>query len=142
MNTKAEFHTLILQYLQKLKIDEAVLIPEFHFHQTRDWRFDYAIPELNLAFEYEGIFAAKKGHSAWASGKSGKSRHLTITGYSNDCEKYTWANILGWTLVRITPKMISDGRAGPLIRQAIDTALNPDRRALFSRKGGKHPKKT
>jgi hypothetical protein len=109
LTPKDEFFLLILQHLQSLGIDEAILVPEYKFHKTRDWRFDGAIPELRLAFEYEGL---------------GKG-HLTRKHYSKDCEKYTWADALGWTLVRITELLISDGRAGPLIRNAINFTINP-----------------
>lgn len=63
--------------------------PEHKFHPTRKWRFDWAIPDLKIAIEYEGL------HSA-------KSRHTTITGFSNDCEKYNAAALLGWIVLRYT----------------------------------------
>ena len=88
---------------------ELLIIDKVHPHRTRDWRFDFAIPELQLAVEYEG---RGKGHLSW-------------THYAKDCEKYTWAAILGWVVVRITASMIQDGRAGPLIRTAINVAINP-----------------
>jgi len=42
-----------------------------------------------VAVEYEGVFG-------------GKSRHTNLTGYTNDCEKYNNAQILGWTVLRYT----------------------------------------
>lgn len=74
----------------------AVLLPtytvqsEFRFHPARRWRFDWAIPELMLAIELEGV--------------GGLSRHTTIAGYTRDCEKYTTAAALGWCVFRFTQR--------------------------------------
>ena len=114
---KDEFRLLILEHLQALIFAAELLEPEVKFHVKREWAFDFAIPHLWLAFEYEG---RGKGHLTW--------KH-----YAKDCEKYTWAAILGWTVVRITPNMVQDGRAGPLIRTAIDVALDPDFAIPFRR---------
>ena len=81
---------------------------EFRFHEDRRWRFDLAWKDKMLAVEYEGVFAAK-------------SRHTTVTGYSNDAEKYTIASLLGWHVVRITALMLSDGRAESLAELAAVT---------------------
>ena len=70
--------------LQLMKID---FIAEHRFHETRQWRFDVAIPSLKIAIEYEGIM-------------SRKSRHTTVTGYTKDCEKYNAATIAGWRVLR------------------------------------------
>lgn len=69
------------------------VIPEYEeelrFHPVRRWRFDWAIPELKIAIEYEGLI-------------SKKSRHTTIKGYSNDTIKYNEAGKHGWTVLRYT----------------------------------------
>jgi len=65
---------------------------EFLFHPIRKWRFDYAFPELKIAIEYEGIFCG------------GKSRHTTVTGYTEDADKYNQAQALGWKVFRYTAK--------------------------------------
>jgi len=66
-------------------------LEEHTFSNKRKFRFDWAIPELKIAIEYEGVF-------------SGKSRHTTISGYTNDCEKYNLAQIEGWKVLRYTAK--------------------------------------
>lgn len=109
VNPKTEFKFLILEAIKHRKITQGLLQAEVLFCKNRFWRFDFAIYCLRVAFEYEG---RGKGHLSWVS-------------YSKDCEKYTWASILGWTVVRITPGMIQDGRAGPLIRAAISAAIDP-----------------
>ncbi len=64
---------------------------EFQFHPVRKFRFDFAIPSLKIAIEYEGIY------------NSGKmTRHTSQAGYSKDCEKYNLATIMGWRILRYT----------------------------------------
>jgi hypothetical protein len=63
-------------------------IQEHRFCERR-WRFDYAWPKGLVAVEYEGL-----GNTP--------GRHQRITGYSNDCEKYNAAQLLGWTVLRFT----------------------------------------
>src|SRR4030042_2050781 len=78
-------------------------VKEYKFHLKRKWRFDYAFIEQKIAIEYEGIFSTK-------------SRHLNLTGYMKDCEKYSEAAILGWRIIRITAQMLRNGMAFDLIR--------------------------
>lgn len=65
------------------------LISEYRFHPERKWRFDYSIPEIMWAGEYEGIF-------------SKQSRHTNKIGYAKDALKYREASKLGWTVFRYT----------------------------------------
>lgn len=76
----------ILQVLWMLKIDH---VQEHQFHPGRKWRFDIAITGQKIGIEYEGIMAAK-------------SRHTSIEGFSNDCQKYNQAQLLGWKVLRYT----------------------------------------
>jgi hypothetical protein len=62
---------------------------EYTFHPERKWRFDWAIPSLMIAIEYNGLI-------------SNKSRHTTIGGYSRDMEKINAAQKLGWTVLQYT----------------------------------------
>ena len=62
---------------------------EFRFSKQRSFKFDYAIPLIMVAIEYEGVVSVK-------------SRHTTIKGYSMDCEKYNLAQIEGWKVLRYT----------------------------------------
>lgn len=67
------------------------VIPEFKFCPTRKWRADWKVSKdgREVLIEYEGII-------------SEKARHTGIQGYSNDCEKYNKAQILGYTVLRYT----------------------------------------
>lgn len=62
---------------------------EYKFDKERKFRFDFCIPSIKLAIEYEGIFSAK-------------SRHTSLKGYSIDAEKYNLAASQGWTVLRYT----------------------------------------
>ncbi|HTD95138.1 MAG TPA: hypothetical protein VK644_15035 [Chitinophagaceae bacterium] len=63
---------------------------EYRFEKKRRWRFDYAIPSMMIAVEYEGgIFMEKSGHTS-------------ASGVNRDVEKYTRAQVLGWTVIRAT----------------------------------------
>ena len=66
-----------------------ILEEEYRFHEKRKWRFDWCLPDLKVAFEYEGIF-------------SEQSRHTNRKGYSKDAEKYNAAAALGWRVFRYT----------------------------------------
>ncbi len=62
---------------------------EFKFHHFRKWRFDFAVPSLFIAFEFDGsVFA--------------KSRHTSGPGFTADCEKTNSAALLGWRVFRFT----------------------------------------
>ncbi|MBD0822623.1 hypothetical protein ICJ85_01195 [Aestuariibaculum marinum] len=67
------------------------VVEELKFSEERKFRFDWAIPDLKIAIEYEGLF-------------SGKSRHTTKSGFSRDTEKYNLAAIEGWIVLRYTAK--------------------------------------
>lgn len=84
----------------KLKLDQIcrngniTLIEEYKFISDRKFKADYFIPELNTLLEYEGLFSVK-------------SRHTSVTGYSNDCEKYNLAQINGYIVLRYTALTLS-----------------------------------
>lgn len=67
-----------------------VLETEYKFAQDRDWRFDWAIPSLKIAIEFEG--------GVFMSSNSG---HKSVKDFAKDGEKYNRATILGWSLIRL-----------------------------------------
>jgi hypothetical protein len=81
-------------------------IREHRFAPPRRWRFDYAWPAHRLALEVEG--------GTWSGG-----RHVRGRGYEADCEKYNAAALLGWTVLRVTPGMLRDGRALALLERGL-----------------------
>lgn len=62
---------------------------EYKFHPERKFRFDWCIPSIKWACEYEGIF-------------SEQSRHTNKIGYAKDAQKYREALKLGWKVFRYT----------------------------------------
>lgn len=73
---------------------------EYMFHPTRRWRFDYCWPKERLAVEVEG-------------GAFVRGRHTRGKGFVQDMEKYNEATLLGYRILRYTPK-------GLLTRHAVD----------------------
>jgi hypothetical protein len=65
---------------------------EYAFHPARKWKFDWAIPALKIAVEYEGIFKKDKSVTG----------HNSIGGVMRDIEKYNQAQLLGWRVIRVT----------------------------------------
>jgi very-short-patch-repair endonuclease len=67
-----------------------ILEEEYQFNPERKWRFDWAIPSLKIAIEYEGgIFMEKSGHTS-------------ARGMTKDADKYNSAQALGWIVLRFT----------------------------------------
>lgn len=100
---------------------------EYVFALPRRWRFDYCWPAYNVALEVEG--------GTWVRG-----RHTRGKGFEADCEKYAEAAIMGWAIIRVTGKMVMDGRALSLIVRALsangvqvsDNLLTPTNHAIIS----------
>ena len=103
--TKSELEETLLLLIKA----EGLPIPEreIRFHAVRKWRFDFAYPSLKIGIECEG--------GTWA-----KSRHTSGAGYRKDCEKYDWAALMGWVVLRFTKGMIEDGQAIEMIRKALE----------------------
>jgi very-short-patch-repair endonuclease len=72
------------------------LTPEYKFHPTRKWRFDFALPDYKLAIEIDGGAFLPFG-----------GRHGRGMGMVKDCEKYRAAADLGWRVWRFSPKCIT-----------------------------------
>ena len=72
----------------------------------RDWRFDFAYPEIMLAIECEGgIFSG--------------GRHTRGKGYEEDLFKYNAAMMLGWDVCRFSGGMVKSGNAVDFIKQVL-----------------------
>ncbi len=84
-------------------------VPEYRFHPTRKWRFDWAWPDFKIALEIEG--------GVWTGG-----RHIRGSGFVKDIEKYNEAAIANWKVIRVTTKMFNSGDALVLVSRAADAA--------------------
>jgi len=80
---------------------------EYRFMTTRRFRFDFCWPVFRVVVEIEG--------GTWARG-----RHTRGSGFEKDCEKYAEALIAGWSVLRVTGKMVEDGRAINYLTQILE----------------------
>lgn len=71
---------------------------EVRFHPTRKWRFDFAFVSQRLAIEVDG--------GAFVQG-----RHSRGGGVEKDVEKFAEAMVLGWRILRVTPRHVRNGQA-------------------------------
>lgn len=68
--------------------------PEFRFHATRKWRFDFADPASLVSLELDGgVFV--------------QGRHSRGKGYEADLEKLNTALSMGWKVFRLTRGMLA-----------------------------------
>lgn len=83
-------------------------VREYRFFPYRLWRFDFAWPhpKVKLAVEVEG-------------GIYTRGRHNRPEGFEDDAEKYNFATLIGWRVLRYSPGMIDDWSAVDEIKCAL-----------------------
>lgn len=79
---------------------------EVNFYMGRKWRFDFAIGRI--AIEIEG--------GAWITG-----RHNRGKGFIADMEKYNFAALDDWRVLRFTPPQVLKGEAIAFIRRVLES---------------------
>lgn len=93
-------------------VDEGLPAPyvDYKFHPTRKWALDLAWPDLGLAVEVEG--------GIWMQTTEGRSKgHANPVRFLQDIEKYNEAQLAGFRLFRVTPKMVEDLSALALVKR-------------------------
>lgn len=80
-----------------------IVTPEYKFHPSRRWRFDYVILSHKIAIEVEG--------GVWTNG-----RHTRGSGFVKDMEKYNEATRLGYKLIRVQPEILNTSYTIDLIQ--------------------------
>lgn len=100
---------LFLAHWQRNELPE--LQAEYHFHPSRKWAFDYALPEQMIAIEVDG-------------GTRQQGRHNRAEGYAKDAVKINTATGMGWRTFRFSDVMIKEGP------DAMDFYLQPIRELL------------
>ena len=89
---------------------------EYRFNSSRRWRLDYAWPAHRLALEVEGgVFASRQ-----RDGGRRRGRHVSITGFLNDLEKYNTLACYGWRLLRVIPSDLCTLPTIRLIQLALE----------------------
>lgn len=98
----------------------------------RRWRFDFAWPDRMIALEIEGLIVMRINGELQVKG-----RHASITGFKDDCEKYAWAAVLGWRVLRFEQSQVKSrlaiemlGRvlAGVTATKQTSTSATPEKR--------------
>jgi len=135
MNPKKETENSKLETILYNQIVEAGLPNperEYRFHSTRKWRVDFAFVQDRVAVELEGgsfgapIICQTCKKPVMIFRKDGKpvvvrrpGRHQDPVSFEKDIEKYNELALEGWTLIRITKKLINEHKAIELIKRAL-----------------------
>lgn len=89
---------------------------EYRFHPERKWRADFFIT-LASTVKYGRSFAeilVEIDGGGYVAG-----RHSRGAGMEKDAEKQSAAAILGYRVIRATPKQVEDGRCLQWIKEAL-----------------------
>ena len=81
-------------------------VPEYRFHPTRRWRFDWCWPNERLALEVQGGLFVQGRHSRGAA-------------LLKEHEKLNAAAALGFRVLFVTPKQIANGEALTVVEAAL-----------------------
>ena len=88
---------------------------EYRFAPPRRWRADFKIGLVIARHDWvDRRILIEIDGGGYVAG-----RHSRGTGIEKDAEKQSAAAILGYRVVRVTPKQVEDGRALSWIRQAL-----------------------
>jgi very-short-patch-repair endonuclease len=87
---------VLLRQIAALQLPQPT--PEYRFHPVRQWRFDVAFLPHLVAVEVDG--------GGFVAG-----RHSRGVGMERDAEKFAEALLLGWRILRVTPKQVTSGQA-------------------------------
>lgn len=103
--------------LALLIADEGLPEPkrQWRFCPGRKWEADFGWPFAGIC----GVICEVEG-GTWMRVKGGRSGgHAHPVRFEKDCEKYNEAEIMLIVVIRVTPKMIDDGRAIEWIKRAL-----------------------
>jgi hypothetical protein len=79
-------------FIERVLIEQKIdYVKELKFDTNRRFRFDFAVPSIMVAIEYEGLTGSKT-----------KGGHQTKKGFSSNTDKYNLATIAGWKVLRYT----------------------------------------
>jgi very-short-patch-repair endonuclease len=99
----------VAETLLAVQLEQAGIpfVREFRFAPPRKWRADFSLYGSGpILVEIDG--------GGFVGGRHGRG-----TGIEKDAEKQSAAAILGYRVIRVTPRQVEDGRALSWIRQAL-----------------------
>lgn len=99
----SEGETVLATHLKACKIS---FEQEYKFHPERKWRADFLITGTKILIEVEG--------GIWSGG-----RHTRGKGYIGDMEKYNFAAMMGFTVLRFSTEQVKAGVAIKQIEQLV-----------------------
>lgn len=76
-------------------------IRQLRYHATRDWRFDFAWPDLRFAVEVQG------------------GVHVVRTQFHKDIQKGAHALLGGWSVLYVSSREVRSGEAIEWVKQAL-----------------------
>lgn len=112
--SKSAPEILLAKHLRELKL---AFETEVRFHESRRWRWDFALTDHRIAIEIMG--------STWSAG-----RHTRGTGYQADCDKANQGTMLGWRLLRFTTEDVLNGRAKAFLAEHLYRGQVPTQRCI------------
>ena len=71
------------------------IVSEYKFHESRKWRFDFALPSIKVAIEINGGTYQERGGHNWG-------KHMV-----GDYEKWNAATMMGWRVLLFTSDMLT-----------------------------------
>lgn len=87
---------------------------QFSFLPSRQWRYDFAWPEMAFLLDIDG-------------GTYSRGAHARGPGIENDREKDAHAIVMGWTVLRVTAKQVKSQRAVEWVGKVLAQKLAGDR---------------
>ena len=92
---------------------------QYQFSPTRRFRADFAWPKYMIILEIDGGTYSRRARKCPVCGRAPTGAHNTPSGYESDRERDAHAAILGWTVIRVTTRMVQDGRMVDIIKQLL-----------------------
>ncbi len=89
-------------------------VKEWSFCDDRRWRFDFALLPVSPA-----VISRYKIGIEIEGGVFTQGRHTRGAGFVKDLEKYNFATLLGWRILRFTPTHVLKGEAIAFIRRVL-----------------------
>lgn len=101
---KSSYSNIFLPVCESLNIPKPEI--EYHFHSSRNWRFDFAWPQQKVFLEIDG--------GIWTTGGHNRGAQMLKT-----WEKENEAAILGWRCIRCQPDEVNTFQTAELLKRAL-----------------------